>query len=66
MEFKNRSANYVEKVVAFIAHAGIPDLRIGFPGITGELVGVICHGSCFTIKKKCSLMVISGRITGNS
>jgi hypothetical protein len=42
----------VEKVVAFVAHALIPDFRIGFPGVTGELVGVIGHAACFTIKRK--------------
>jgi hypothetical protein len=44
----------VEKVVAFVAHARIPHFGIGFPGITSELVGVVCHEGSFTIKKKCS------------
>lgn len=43
LEFKNRSASYIEEVIAFIAHVCIPDLGIGFPGITGKLVGIICH-----------------------
>jgi hypothetical protein len=42
----------VEKIIPFIAHAGIPDFRIGFPGITCKLVGIIRHTLCFTIKKK--------------
>ncbi len=42
----------VEEIIALIAHARIPDLCIGFPGIKGKLVGVICHASCFTIKTK--------------
>jgi hypothetical protein len=42
MEFKNRSASHVEEVIALIAHARIP----------GKLVGVVRHGSCFTIKTK--------------
>ena len=30
---------YVEEIIAFVAHRVIPDLGIGFPGITGKLVG---------------------------
>ena len=28
-----------EEFIAFIAHARVPDVGIGFPGITGELWG---------------------------
>jgi hypothetical protein len=45
-----RRSHYVEEVIAFIAHARIPDFGVGFPGIAGKLVGIICHGNCFTIK----------------
>ena len=41
-----------EEIIAFIAYARIPNLGIGFPGITGELVGIVRHASCFTIKTK--------------
>jgi len=40
LEFKKRSASYFEKVVAFVTHAGIPDFRVGFPGIPGRLVRI--------------------------
>jgi len=44
LEFKNRSASHVQEVVAFVVHARIPDFGIGFPGVTGELVGIRrCH-----------------------
>jgi hypothetical protein len=43
MEFKKRLANYVKKVVAFIAHARVPDFRIGFPGLVGKFVGIVGH-----------------------
>ena len=49
---KHRPAKKIEEIIAFIAHARVPDLRIGFPGITCKLVGSIGHASCFTIKKK--------------
>jgi hypothetical protein len=39
-EFKNRSASPVEEVIAFITHARVPDIRIGFPCMTGKLVRV--------------------------
>jgi hypothetical protein len=52
MEFKNRSTNYVEKVIAIVAHARIPDLRIGLPGVMSELVWIINHAPIFTTKKK--------------
>ena len=42
----------LEKIVAFVAHARIPDFRIGIPSITGKLVGIglrfhnrIIHGT---------------------
>ena len=51
-EFQNRSASPLEEVIALINYARILDLCIGFSGITGKLLGVIHHGSCFTIKTK--------------
>ena len=56
----------LEEVVALVAHALIPVFGIGIPGFAGELVGVggvSYHFSSFTIKKKCSSLDISGRIT---
>ena len=44
---------FLEEVVAFVAHARIPDFCIGVPGLTGKLVRVLSHRLCFTIKKKC-------------
>jgi hypothetical protein len=40
---KRGPAKNVEKVIAFIAHALIPELGIGFPGIMRKLVRVIYH-----------------------
>jgi hypothetical protein len=44
LEFKNRSASFVEEVVAFVAHARVPDFRIAFPGVVGKLVGMSLIG----------------------
>jgi poly(A) polymerase Pap1 len=49
---QNRTASNVEEIVAFVAHARVPDFGIGFPGITGKLIRVVGHRLCFTIKKK--------------
>jgi hypothetical protein len=65
MEFKNRSAIPIKEVVTLIAHARIPGLGIGLPGVPGTLVGVFGHVASFTIKKKCAFFDISGRIIRN-
>jgi hypothetical protein len=40
LEFKNRSASYVEEIVAFVSHARGPDFRIRIPGISRKFVGI--------------------------
>jgi hypothetical protein len=40
-----RGTHCVEENIAIIAHTR-------FPGIPGELAGIIPHASCFTIKTK--------------
>jgi hypothetical protein len=33
----------IEEIIAFIAHALVPDFGIGFPGRARELVGILSH-----------------------
>lgn len=52
----------VEKVVARVAHARVPHLRVGVPGVTRKLIIVVNHGLCFTTKTKRGWGDTSGRI----